>query len=125
MGRSPWDPMTAPSDDARTVSWFCFRQSPVRPDGTWEPAVLAVPGDVLGPAVVEGIGRTDGFFLIISLQITLQWFGPIRGEWLCQHTRAHHAADGFAAGTAELWSETGELVGMATQTALLQPMKLG
>jgi len=125
VGRSPSELETGPSDTARTVSWFKFQRSAVRADGTWEPSVMAVPGDVLGPAVVEGLGRSDGFFLIISLQISLQWFAPIEGEWLCQHTRAHVAADGFATGSAELWSEVGTLVGLATQTALLQPMKLG
>ncbi|MEI2817408.1 MAG: acyl-CoA thioesterase domain-containing protein [Microthrixaceae bacterium] len=41
---------TAPPDDPRTVSWFRFRNSAIGPGDAWDPAALAVPGDILGPA---------------------------------------------------------------------------
>jgi acyl-CoA thioesterase len=84
-----------------------------------------VPGDVLAPAVVEGLGRQDGWFFVITLQLSMQWFAPMRGAFLCQQTRAHHAGDGFATGVAELWSEDRTLVAIATQSALLQTLKVG
>jgi len=125
VGHAPWDPRLREGGDARTVSWFRFNTAPLRPDGTWEPASLAVPGDMLGPAVLEGVGRSRDFFLVITLQLSIQFFAPMRGEFLCQHTRAAHAGGGFATGTVELWSEDRNLVAMATQAALLQPMVRG
>jgi acyl-CoA thioesterase len=125
VGRMTWDPTAAPGGDARSVSWFRFLRPPIRPDGSWEPATLAVPGDVLGPAVVEATGRPNGFFLVITLQLSIQFLAPMRGEWLCQHTRANHVGQGFATGVAELWSEDRRLVALATQCAMLRDMPPG
>ena len=120
VGTPPW--LRERTGDPRTVSWFRFLAPPLREDGTWEPATLAVPGDILGPAVSEGAGTVGEFFLVMSLQISLQFIAPMRGTWLAQHTRSHHTGDGFARGTAELWSEDHTLVAFATQTAMLQPL---
>ena len=125
LGHSPIDPTFEAGEDPRAVSWFRFNRPPLRVDGTWEPATLAVPGDVLAPAVVEGLGRQQGWFFVITLQLSMQWFAPMRGDFICQQTRAHHAGDGFATGVAELWSEDRTLVAIATQSALLQPLKVG
>ena len=84
-----------------------------------------MPGDVLGPAVLGATRGTDGFFFVVTLQMSVQFFAPMRGEWVLQHTRATNVADGFATGVADLWSEDGVLVAQATQTAMLQPMKPG
>jgi acyl-CoA thioesterase len=124
-GRAPWDPDDGALPEPWSVSWFRFHRSPARPDGTWEPATLAVPGDILGPAVLGATRGIDGFFFVITLQMSVQFFAPMRGDWLLQHTRATSVADGFATGVADLWSEDGVLVGQASQTALLQPMKPG
>jgi len=119
-----WGPDAEPGEP-RSAAWFRFRVTPRRADGTWEPATLALPGDILGPAVHAGTGSKPGAFLVISLQISLQFVGPVRSEWLLQHTRAHVAADGYASGTAELWDEDMQLVAIATQCAKLQPIKPG
>jgi acyl-CoA thioesterase len=89
--------------------------------GVWEPGVVAVPGDVLGPAVGAGIGTSRGLFLILSLQIGLRFVDEVRTEWVLQHTRAQTAADGYASGTAELWDEDRRLVALAHQIAKIQP----
>jgi acyl-CoA thioesterase len=81
-----------------------------------------VPADVLGSAVHAGIGSSAGFFLVVSLQISLQLVADARTDWLLQHTRAHVADQGFSTGTAELWGEDGTLVAIATQCARLQPL---
>lgn len=106
-------------------SWFRFRRPPLLPDGRWEPATLALPGDILGPAVHAGAGSAAGEFLVLSLQISLQFVGDLRTEWVLQHTRAHSAGGGYAAGTAELWDQERRLVAIATQCAKVQPLKLG
>lgn len=120
VGRLPWDAEAGPGEP-RSVSWFRFRRPPVGDDGVWAPWSLAVPGDILGPAVTEGLGRRDGFSLVITLQLSVQFVSPMRGTWLAQHTRANHVGGGVATGVAELWSERRELVAIATQCAMLQP----
>jgi acyl-CoA thioesterase len=90
------------------------------PDATWVPGLLAVPGDVLGPAVGAGIGTQHGFFLILSLQIGIRFIDDVRTEWVLQHTRAQSAADGYASGTAELFDEDRQLVALAHQIAKLR-----
>jgi len=125
LGAAPWEADVPPGGDPRAVSWFRFLAPPVLADGTWEPASLAVPGDMLAPAVVEGVGRADGFFLVVTLQLSMQFFAPMRGEWLCQDTRALHVGGGYATGSVNLWSTDATLVAAATQTAMLTPLAVG
>ena len=125
LGHSPWEMDVPSGGDPHSVSWFRFLVPPVLPDGSWEPASLAVPGDMLAPAVVEGVGRENGFFLVVTLQLSMQFFAPMRGEWLCQDTRALHVADGYATGSVNLWSEDATLVASASQTAMLSPFTAG
>lgn len=114
-----------PPGEPRAASWFRFRVPPLRADGTWEPAALALPGDILGSAVHLGAGSGSGPFMVISLQISLQIVSAVKSEWLLQHTRAHVAADGYASGTAELWDPDRNLVAIATQCAKIQPLQVG
>lgn len=122
MGNARWGQETEPGDP-EAASWFRFLRSPVTDAGRWEPAVLAVPGDVLGPAVHAGIGSRGGFFIVISLQIGLKFVADVRTEWVLAHSRAQSASHGFASGTAELYDEERRLVAVATQTALLRSVE--
>ena len=121
QGNIRWGEPVDPGEP-RTASWFRFNTSPRRGDGLWEPAALAVPGDILGPAVHAGLGGKVGFFFVISLQIGLKFIADVSSEWILQHTRAHSASDGFASGTAELFDLDRRLVAIATQTAVLRPV---
>jgi len=114
-----------PPSDPVSSSWFRFKRPPFRADGTWEPAALALPGDILGPAVNAGAGGGVSPFLVVSLQIGLQIVGEVRSEWLLAHTRSQIAGRGYASGTAELYDEDRRLVAIATQCAKIQPMKPG
>lgn len=118
MGNLRWGEEVDPGEP-EAASWFRFERSPMT-SGVWDPAVLAVPGDILGPAVHAGIGGRSGFFFVISLQIGLTFIDDVRSEWVLQHSRALSAANGFASGTAELYDEDRRLVAVATQTALLR-----
>ena len=120
-GRMHWGQLEVPPGEPRAASWFRFRESPMTDEGCWEPGVVAVPGDVLGPAVGAGLGTIGGHFLILSLQIGMRFVDDVRTEWLLQHTRAQVAADGYAVGTAELWDEDRRLVALAHQIAKVQP----
>jgi acyl-CoA thioesterase len=112
--------LDAPPGDPRTVSWFRFQRSPIDGTGAWHPAALAVPGDILGPAVGRGLGGSARYF-VITLQLSLQWLAPLTTEWVCQHSTVVRGTGGFVTGVAELWSADGDLVGFATQTAVLRP----
>jgi acyl-CoA thioesterase len=114
-----FDADAAPAEP-RTVTWFRFHRSPIDASGAWDPAALAVPGDILGPAVGRGMGGSARSF-VITLQLSLQWLAPLTTEWVCQHSTVVRGSGGFVTGVAELWSEAGELVGFATQTAVLRP----
>lgn len=120
MGNLRWGEEVDPGEP-EAASWFRFNRSPMV-DGAWEPAVLAVPGDILGAAVHAGIGGRSGFFFVISLQIGLKFIDEVRTEWVLQHSRAQSAIHGFTSGTAELYDEDRRLVAVATQTALLRPV---
>lgn len=122
--RIRWSQEYPPSEPVSST-WFRFHRSPFRADGTWDPAALALPGDILGPAVNAGAGGGVAPFLVISLQIGLQIVGEVRSEWLLAHTRSQVAGGGYASGTAELYDEDRRLVAIATQCAKIQPMKLG
>jgi acyl-CoA thioesterase len=122
MGEFRWGTPAPPSDPV-AASWFRFNKSPITPEGIWDPAVLAVPGDILGPAVHAGLGGKAGFFFVISLQIGLKFVRDLRTEWVLQHTRAQSATGGFASGTAELFDADRRLVAVATQTALLRAVE--
>lgn len=119
-GHLHWGQVDVPPGEPQASSWFRFHRSPMAPDGTWVPGLLAVPGDVLGPAVGAGIGTQHGFFLILSLQIGIRFIDDVRTEWVLQHTRAQSAADGYASGTAELFDEDRQLVALAHQIAKLR-----
>jgi len=119
LGTLGWGADMEPAEP-QAASWFRFNESPMRADGTWEPAMLAVPGDILGPAVHAGLGGRAGFFFVISLQIGLKFVADVESEWVLQHTRAQSASDCFASGTAELYDVDRRLVAVATQTALLR-----
>lgn len=114
-----------PPGDPVSSSWFRFRVPPVDDAGRWEPATLALPGDILGPAVHAGAGSGAGAFLVLSLQISLQLVADVRTDWLLQETEAHVADHGYAAGTARLWDEGRRLVAVATQCAKLRPLAPG
>jgi acyl-CoA thioesterase len=113
----------APPGPARFASWFRLRTEARRADGTWDPVALCVPGDMLGPAVARplgGVARSRPF-LILSLDIDLQFVADTDAEWILQHVVVQHAGDGYALGTTELWDDRRRLVALATQRARLRP----
>jgi acyl-CoA thioesterase len=114
-------PDAAPTDP-RAVSWMRMRQSPMTAEGAWDPAVLAVPGDMLGPAVVAGLGGSAALF-VVTLQLSMQWFAPLRTEWVLQDSMVVRGGNGFVTGIVELWSQDEQLVGFGTQTALMRPFE--
>jgi acyl-coenzyme A thioesterase PaaI-like protein len=109
-----------PPGALRKLAWFSFRETPLLPDGTWVPAMLAVPADALGLAVVSSVADVMGPITAPSLQIGLQLCAPARGHWLGIDSVCIDTHGATATGVATLWDTEGTLVGSATQTAALR-----
>lgn len=103
----------------RIALWFKFNDAPAASGADWNPALLPIPGDALGSALVVAIG--DGKPVgSVSLQIDLQVLAPISGEWIGIDTTCTHLGNGLAQGSLDLWSESGVHVATVTQTAMLR-----
>lgn len=117
------DPDTEPvSNDPipRLALWFRFTDPPA-PEGTpWDPALLVVPGDSLGSALVPALGDGDTPVGSVSLQMDIQILAPITGTWIGIDSTCTHVGGGLARGVVNLWSESGQNVAMVTQTAMLR-----
>lgn len=123
IGSSPAARDWAPGP-ARYAAWMRFANEPRRPDGTIDPVALGVPADSLGGAVWQRLGPfgpDNPPFLVLSLEITLHVLADTASSWLLQHVRCHHARDGYAVGTTELWDTDRRLIGLAIQRARLRP----
>lgn len=127
VGRTPEDRDWEPGR-ARSAAWMRFRNEPRRSDGTVDPVALAVPADSLGSAVWQRLGPfgpENPPFLMLSLEITLHVLADTDSSWLLMHANCHHARDGYAVGTTEIWDEAHRLVGLAVQRAKLRPFTIG
>jgi hypothetical protein len=116
------DAAVQPADPLRRLAWFAFREPPLSGDGTWVPAMLAVPGDALGLAAVPPVTAIMGPLTSPSLQISIEFAAPARGEWIGIDSRCHHCEGAIASGVATLWSADGTLVATVGQSALLRRM---
>jgi acyl-CoA thioesterase len=118
----------SPLDDpgvGRFMSWVRLKHDARLPDGTRDPLVLAVHGDVLGPAVGRGLGaRENGQpTMVLSLEIGIRFIATPATPWVLQEIEAWHVGDGYATGPARLWDEELRLCAIATQTAHLRVMR--
>jgi len=107
LGRT-YDEIDGTPAPAVTALW-------ARLPGHLEPsaATLAIFGDFVAGAPTQALGRrTMGG----SLDNTLRVASLVPSEWVLCEIRLHALAGGFAQGTAFLWSETGTLLGTASQS---------
>lgn len=111
----------------RAASWFRLLKEPRLPDGRIDPVSLCVPADSVGSAVGRAVGHLLGGapFLILSLEIDLQFFADTTSSWLLQNVTAQHAGNSYAYGTTEIWDIDRRLVAIATQRARLRPIAQG
>ncbi|HTU37335.1 MAG TPA: acyl-CoA thioesterase [Acidimicrobiales bacterium] len=76
-------------------------------------ATLAIMGDYVSGAVSQPLGRRA---MGRSLDNTLRMVQLKPTEWVLCDIRMHALVDGYAQGTAFLWSETGDLLATASQS---------
>jgi acyl-CoA thioesterase len=118
-GNAPWDPGFR-AGPARIAVWTRLIREPALADGSYDPLALAVHGDVIGPAVGQGLGPIGTPFMVLSLEIGIRFVRPPVTPWVLQEIEAWHVGDGYATGPARLWDEPGNLCAIATQTANLR-----
>lgn len=80
-------------------------------------AALAIVGDYVPFGVSQALGRPVGG---TSLDNTLRVVHRIESEWVLADIRIQAAAHGFAHGALLLWSESGSLLGQASQTVVVR-----
>ena len=106
----------------RLALWFRFTDPPAPAGVPWDPALLPIPGDSLGSALVVALGGGDHPVGSVSLQIDVQVLAPITGRWVGVDSYCTNIGNGLASGALNLWSETGVHVATVTPTALLQSL---
>jgi acyl-CoA thioesterase len=124
--QTEWRPVS-PLDDpgtGRFCSWVRLVRDAQLPDGSRDPLILAVHGDVLGPAVGRGLGpRPDEPIMVLSLEIGIRFIRTPATPWVLQEIEAWHVGDGYATGPARLWDEEFRLCAIANQTAHLRVVR--
>ncbi|HOT81022.1 MAG TPA: thioesterase family protein [Microthrixaceae bacterium] len=113
-------PVVAGSPVPRLALWFRFTDPPAPLDVDWAPALLPIPGDSLGSALVVALGGGDTPVGSVSLQIGIQVLAPISGRWIGIDSLCTDVGNGLASGVVHLWSESGAHVATVTQTAMLR-----
>lgn len=106
----------------RLAVWFRFTDPPAPTGVAWDPALLPIPGDSLGSALVVALGGGDSPVGSVSLQIGMQIHAPMDGTWIGIDSTCTHVGAGLASGVSHLWSESGAHVATVTQTAMLRSM---
>jgi acyl-CoA thioesterase len=125
LDNTEWQVAAEPSAEEplpRLAAWFRFRNPPAAPGAEWNPALLPIPGDSLGSALVVALGGGDTPVGSVSLQIDLQVHAPVRGTWIGIDSTCTHVGNGLASGVLHLWTETGDHVATVTQTAMLRSL---
>ncbi len=106
----------------RLAVWFRFTDPPAPTGVAWDPALLAIPGDSLGSALVVALGGGDQPVGSVSLQIDIQVVAPVTGTWIGVDSYCTHIGNGLANGVLHMWSESGEHVATVSQTAMLRSL---
>ncbi len=117
--------VTASAHDTvpRQALWFRFSEPPAPEGAEWNPALLVIPGDALGSALVTALGGGDTPVGSVSLQLDLQVHAPIQGTWVGIDSWCTQIGNGLATGVVHLWSEAGTHVATLNQTAMLRGLE--
>lgn len=116
LGRSPGDPGPR-STDGRSALWMHV------PDGHEADAgLLAVLGDFVPFGALQTVDMPIG---VTSIDNALRIVELVPTRWVLADIRIHAVHHGFAHGDTFLWSESGTLLAVASQTTQLRPVPSG
>jgi acyl-CoA thioesterase len=99
---------------ARYARWFRYRR-PQRDGAHLDRLALPPLADTMPPALVQAMGPSDYRFYAPSCDLTLHAVDDTDREWVLVSLFARRARAGWAIAEAELWDDTGRLLGFATQ----------
>lgn len=115
-------PPPAEGDLPRLAVWFRFLDPPAPAGVDWDPALLPIPGDALGLALVVALGGGDTPVGSVSLTIDLDVFAPMEGSWIGIDSTCTNVGNGLAGGVLHLWRGDGTHVASVTQRAMLRSL---
>jgi acyl-CoA thioesterase len=115
VGKLPWEDDWSPRRP-RIASWARYHKPALLSDGSLDPVTYFLPADHMMPAVSQALGPKEQRMLV-SLEISMQFFATTRGPWILQHSYARHAGAGYVFGYVELWDEQRRLLAIAAQRA--------
>jgi acyl-CoA thioesterase len=106
--------------EPRVAHWVRYLAPQRLASGELDPLAIPPIADMMPASVAQKLGPGHAAFDAPSLDLTVHFLEPARGDWLLLSTRARHAGGGYASAEAEIWSEEGGLVAYATQTMILR-----
>ena len=121
VGTPAWDSSYG-GGEPRAATWIRYRNPPRLSDGTIDPLTYAGPGDDMASALGEVFGPTAFGYQLLTLEMNIDFFGTTKHEWMLQHIRIHHIADGYVQASVELWDPDGQLLAVVSQRALIRMM---
>lgn len=122
IGEPMWKPGWS-AGPAHAGFWYRYKVPQRDTTGHFDPLALPPIADTMPPALARKLGPQRERMLMPSLDLTVYFLAPTRGEWILVESFAERARAGFAVASANLWDERGELVARATQTMTLRTRK--
>lgn len=111
-----------PAGEARMAIWYRYRV-PQRPGGWLDPLAIPPIADTMPSSLHRKLGPDGPRFYAPSLDLTVHFLDPSRGDWYLVDVYCPRARAGYAAARAEIWDEQGKLVATATQTMMLRKIE--
>ena len=124
--RTDWRDATPADSFLHKRLWFSFSDEPdspvhgLGPTDAWDFALLPIPGDALGMAGGPSATEVVGPLTSPTLELSLQFASPARGQWIGVESQCNRSAGGLISGVASLWNTDGSLIATAVQTAMLR-----
>ena len=107
----PMEDLSGAPGDGRHALWFRMPGYPP------EAAMLAIAGDYVPSGVSQAVGD---LLFSNSIDNTIRVMGPVETDWILIDIVMEGIKDGFGHGFARLWSQEGDLMGIASQTLIVR-----
>jgi acyl-CoA thioesterase len=122
IGDRMWEPgwQQGPS---HVAFWYRYRVPQRNAAGQLDPLAIPPIADSMPSALTRRLGPSHERFYMPSLDLSVFFIAPTSSEWLLVETFVERARAGFAVGSANVWSEDGQLVARAAQAMVLRSLK--
>src|SRR5262245_49573646 len=93
VGHPAWEDGWSPGRP-RLAAWARYHKPALLTDGSIDPVTYFLPSDHLMPAVNQTLGPKRQAGVLVSLEISIQFFGTTRTPWILQDSRVPHVDSG-------------------------------